>query len=140
MGDNRGTGRLLELMAEHDDFQTLVSFMPSPGWQGPGKPGSGGREKGSRGPKSGKNGDGSLDIDAIMKQSLHRKTDKPVVMLSGGGPRMSGSEDGADLVEQIRKTLFDDGVATFSTMTRLANALGKVTDFYDYRRKWAEFP
>lgn len=118
MGDSSGTTRLIELMSEHDDFQTFISFAPGPRW----------------------NGKGKSDFDTIMEQSLHNKTDKPVIMLSGGFSRMPESEEVASLATQIRQQLFDDGVATFPTMTRAADALGKLIDFYDYRKQQAEFP
>tara|TARA_Y100000310_G_scaffold345560_1_gene466644 strand:- start:256 stop:1488 length:1233 start_codon:yes stop_codon:yes gene_type:complete len=120
-GDMGGTDRLVELMTDHDDFQTFISFAPGPRWDGKGR----------------------SDLDSIMEQSLHNKTDKPVIMLSGGSggfSRMPLSEEMSELATQIRKQLLDDGVATFSTMTRAANALGKVIDFYDYRKQVAEFP
>jgi hypothetical protein len=112
MGDANGTTRLIELMTEHDDFQTFISFMPGPRWDGK----------------------GDSDFDKIMAQSLHNKTDKPVIMLSGGFSRMPESEEAAGMATKIRQQVFDDGVATFPTMTRAAHALGKVIDFYDYRK------
>ena len=118
MGDSSGTTRLIELMAEHDDFQTFLSFTPDPRWDGK----------------------GNSDFDSIMAESLHNKTDKPVIMLSGGGfSRMPESDEMASVAKQIRQQLFDDGVATFPNMTRAAHALGKVIDFYDYRKQWADF-
>lgn len=114
-GDTGGTERLIELMTEHDDFQTFISFSPGPRWDGK----------------------GSLDFDTIMERSLHNKTDKPVIMLSGDYSRMPVSEEMASVATKIRQQLLDDGVATFPTMTRAASALGKVIDFYDYRKRVA---
>lgn len=115
MGDGRGPGRVMELMAEHDDFDTLITQPPGPRW---------GRRR--------------QELDDVMKYSLHRKTSKPVVMLAGSGPRNPDANERAKLQVQIRDTLFEEGVATFPSMTRVANALGKVTQFYAYRRQWGD--
>jgi len=117
MGDSSGIERLMELMTEHDDFQTFISFIPGPRWDGK----------------------GGSDFESIMKESLHYKTDKPVIMLSGGFSRMPESEEMAALASRIRQQLFDDGVATFPSMTRAAHALSKLIDFYEYRKQWADF-
>jgi acyl-CoA synthetase (NDP forming) len=117
MGDSSGIERLMELMTEHDDFQTFISFIPGPRWDGK----------------------GSSDFESIMETSLHYKTDKPVIMLSGGFSRMPESEEMANLASRIRQQLFDDGVATYPSMTRAAHALSKLIDFYEYRKQWADF-
>lgn len=131
-GDEMGGGMqaLLDLMLEHDDFQTFIARAPRPRMN-PGMDGI------------------SLDIDYVMEQSLHRRTKKPVIMLTQeyGGMigqmnrfRPPGSEDSmptleelTDFSREIQQRLFDDGIATFPDMTRTANALGKVIDFYRRR-------
>jgi acyl-CoA synthetase (NDP forming) len=117
MGDSSGIERLMEMMAEHDDFQTFISFVPGPRWDGR----------------------GGSDFESIMQKSLHYKTDKPVIMLSQGFSRLPDTEEMAELNARIRQQLFDDGVATYPSMTRAAHALNKLIRFYDYRKQWADY-
>jgi acyl-CoA synthetase (NDP forming) len=133
MGDSSPTARLTELMLEHDNFKTFVAS--TPGGMGPGGPPKGG----GAGRGHGKGANFDVDIEAILEHSLHRKTNKPVIMLGGDMPRMAGMEEMANAFAQIRERIIKEGVATFPTMTRAANALGKLTDFYDYRRELAEY-
>jgi len=102
---------------------------------------SGGRRgRGRRGQRPEGNGGGhDFDIDEIMNQSLHRRTRKPVIMLGGDMRGRPGPEADVSVMERIRQQLVDDGVPTVPSMTRAANALGKLIDFYDYKRKWANF-
>lgn len=132
MGDSSPIARLTELMLEHDDFKTFVAS-PLSGMGPGGPPGS----RSGRG--HGNGGSFDVDIEAILEQSLHRRTKKPVIMLGGDMPRMPGMEEMANVFAQIRERIIKEGVATFPTMTRAANALGKLTDFYDYRRELAEY-
>ena len=132
MGDSSPTARLTELMLEHDDFKTFVA---SPlGGMGPGGP-----PGKLNGRSHGNGGNFDVDIEAMLEHSLHRRTKKPVIMLGGDMPKMPGMEEMANAFEQIRDRTIKEGVATFPTMTRAAAALGKLTDFYDYRRKLAEY-
>jgi acyl-CoA synthetase (NDP forming) len=122
MGDQYGPGRVMELMAEHHDFQTFISFPPGPRWRRPGVVLT----------------DEEKDIDTLIENALYRKTDKPVVVLAEDSKGPHRDREIEEIAAQVRQRLIGEGIAIFPTMIRVANALSKLIDFYDYQKTMTE--
>jgi len=115
MGDRTNATGIAELMARHPGFETLITFMHGP-WRG------------SKGP---------FDIDRHMRHSLYNITQKPLVVVFGNRPRGLGPGAGelAKINALIQQRLVDDGLPTYPSITRAANALGKMVAYYEWRRR-----
>lgn len=111
MGDRSNVFGIAALMGKHPEFQLLMSFMPGP-WH-PGK--------------------GPFDVDRHMQLSPHHITDKPIVIVFGNRPRGKGrKEDELDsLSAQIQQRLIEAKLPTYPSVTRAANAVGKMISCYE---------
>jgi len=113
MGGRGNTASIGELMGRHPSFETLISFMHGP-WRRSKEP---------------------FDIDRHMQFSLHNVTKKPLITVFGNRPRGRGEEadELARLSALIQQRLVDEGLPTYPSITRAANALDKMLSFYEKR-------
>ena len=114
MGDRNQATLIIELMARHPDFHSLVVFVHGP-WRSDKAP---------------------FSVEKHMKQfRLHLKDETPLIVVFENRPRGSGKEAEwyANTSAKIQERVIADGLASYPTLNSAANAVSKLIGYYEKR-------
>jgi acyl-CoA synthetase (NDP forming) len=113
MGDDDSANDVTVLMAQHPDFDMIMTFVSGP-WR--------------RGPEP-------FDMEKhLARYRLDDLKGRPVIMIFQDRPRYANGDSEYDqIVEDMRTRFIGDGYAMYPNMRRAANAVGKMIGYYQKR-------